>query len=284
MLSSQPQRKFENAGEEDSSPADFVLGSDEWPPSPPRRSISTTINKSSQSAIPPTRTAVSRPVGSGLGASDSFKASRTINQAHSLDIDNSTIRHGKVVPKIPQAGSTLPRISSAGQPARVSAGAAPPRMHPMFNRGSSSALGGAASSNSSSRNPSSSSSAYSSVRTTLPPSSYNQSSSSGASAAALNAVPKKRVNPWENLSPEQSRKRSTTPGSNFTTVGGPAMGRAGSGEGGSSRANLSSDALDIRQKMVLSPEQQQVLRMVVDKGESVFFTGSAGKPLDSFAS
>lgn len=34
--------------------------------------------------------------------------------------------------------------------------------------------------------------------------------------------------------------------------------------------------MDIKQKLVLSPEQQSVLRMVVEDGENVFFTGSAG--------
>jgi ATP-dependent DNA helicase PIF1 len=34
--------------------------------------------------------------------------------------------------------------------------------------------------------------------------------------------------------------------------------------------------LNIRQKVILSPEQRHVLQMVVDEGRSVFFTGSAG--------
>lgn len=40
-------------------------------------------------------------------------------------------------------------------------------------------------------------------------------------------------------------------------------------------ANLD-PTLNIRQKVVLSSEQRNVLNMVVDQGRSVFFTGSAG--------
>jgi type IV secretory pathway ATPase VirB11/archaellum biosynthesis ATPase len=35
--------------------------------------------------------------------------------------------------------------------------------------------------------------------------------------------------------------------------------------------------MDIKQKVILSPEQQMVLKLVVDDGKSVFFTGSAGE-------
>ena len=39
---------------------------------------------------------------------------------------------------------------------------------------------------------------------------------------------------------------------------------------------LTSDTIDIKQKVVLSPEQQVVLKLVVEEGKNVFFTGSAG--------
>lgn len=39
---------------------------------------------------------------------------------------------------------------------------------------------------------------------------------------------------------------------------------------------LTSETMDIKQKVILSPEQQMVLKLVVDDGKSVFFTGSAG--------
>ena len=45
----------------------------------------------------------------------------------------------------------------------------------------------------------------------------------------------------------------------------------------STSAGSSSSALDIRQKIALSTEQQKVLSHVVAEGKNIFFTGSAGK-------
>lgn len=62
--------------------------------------------------------------------------------------------------------------------------------------------------------------------------------------------------------------------------------------GGLSRANSSGSVgtsikkskpsrptVNIRNQLVLSTEQQEVLRMVVDQGRNIFFTGSAGEYL-----
>ena len=56
--------------------------------------------------------------------------------------------------------------------------------------------------------------------------------------------------------------------------------RKGSGdsEGGKSTAKAGAPGLNIKQKLALSAEQQQILALVVD-GKNVFFTGSAGELL-----
>jgi hypothetical protein len=63
------------------------------------------------------------------------------------------------------------------------------------------------------------------------------------------------------------------------SIGGPSKPSIASRpEGGitSAKALLTSSAIDIKQKVTLSPEQQMVLSMVL-QGKNVFFTGSAGK-------
>jgi hypothetical protein len=47
---------------------------------------------------------------------------------------------------------------------------------------------------------------------------------------------------------------------------------------GSNRSNKSDSAptVNIKQKLVLSGEQQKVLQLVVSEGKNMFFTGSAG--------
>ncbi len=45
----------------------------------------------------------------------------------------------------------------------------------------------------------------------------------------------------------------------------------------SNSAGSSGPTLNIKQKMVLSSEQQKVLQHVVAEGRNIFFTGSAGR-------
>ena len=57
----------------------------------------------------------------------------------------------------------------------------------------------------------------------------------------------------------------------------PATATAATGR--STSADSSSSAMNIRQKVTLSNEQQKVLSHVVAEGKNIFFTGSAGKSL-----
>lgn len=104
--------------------------------------------------------------------------------------------------------------------------------------------------------------------------SSSRTATSITSSAPL-GVPR-RTMPWENLSTTGSKQVSRTASGNLHTLSGPGTSTAGSkGKAGT---------LDIIQQVVLSPEQQEVLRLVVDEGKNVFFTGSAGAslpPLDS---
>lgn len=54
-----------------------------------------------------------------------------------------------------------------------------------------------------------------------------------------------------------------------------------SGSMGSSnkKSKAAFPTVNIRNKLVLSTEQQEVLKMVVDQGKNIFFTGSAGEGL-----
>ena len=78
--------------------------------------------------------------------------------------------------------------------------------------------------------------------------------------------------PWDSLLDSPAVKpRANSSSSNFRNVG-------GSGSEGTIKGRmLTSETMDIKQKVILRPEQQMVLKMVVDDGQSVFFTGSAGK-------
>ena len=93
-----------------------------------------------------------------------------------------------------------------------------------------------------------------------------------ASAQYRSAAPAKaRTMPWEDLhAPVRTLGKSE---STFRNLGGV----SGSTSVAEKRRMLSSDTLDIKQKVLLSPEQQMVLKMVVEDGKNVFFTGSAGK-------
>ncbi len=283
MLSSQPRRRFGDGGEpqepESSSPA-FVLGSDEWPASPERKpkSISSTLDNEFN---PPRMESKGSP---RFGSQSATATSRTINrasvesqQSQSHINETSTIQKGKLV--------TLPSTAAtrAAQPSSYSASKAaaapPPRIHPMFQKKVDHAQP---------RQPSSSihssASSYSSVKSSLPQlnttASRSNPSSDGASSGSSTSLPKKRVNPWENLSPDQTKRSSKTPktnAGNFGKLSGPGMSRTGSAEGSTRLNLLTSSTLDIKQKVLLSQEQQHVLKSVVEKGESVFFTGSAGK-------
>jgi len=57
-----------------------------------------------------------------------------------------------------------------------------------------------------------------------------------------------------------------------------AMARTGSATSKrTNSASSSTSTISIKQKVVLSAEQQKVLTLVVQEGKNIFFTGSAGK-------
>uniref|UniRef100_A0A0K3C6U0 ATP-dependent DNA helicase PIF1 n=1 Tax=Rhodotorula toruloides TaxID=5286 RepID=A0A0K3C6U0_RHOTO len=111
-------------------------------------------------------------------------------------------------------------------------------------------------------------------------SSSSSSSRPGPSTYAYNnpttgsVLPKKRTLPWEELEASSSRSTTTSSSSrNFHELAGPPGSK--NATGGAGRL-LMSESMDIKQKVVLSPEQQTVHKLVVEDGKNVFFTGSAG--------
>jgi ATP-dependent DNA helicase PIF1 len=82
------------------------------------------------------------------------------------------------------------------------------------------------------------------------------------------------VLPWEEYEAGLSSTTSKQSRSNFHELSGPG---AASKLAGVKGQMLMSTSMDIKQKVLLSPEQQMVHKLVVDDGKSVFFTGSAGE-------
>ena len=285
MLSSQPRRKFGDSGDEpdsDSDPrSDFVLGSDEWPASPERKpkpsSISATLDK------PFSQPRMEVKAGPSLGSQGATASRLAIPRVplqrgveNSIINETSRIKNGKLITQPSTAATRAAQHSSYS--ASKGAAAPPPRIHPMFQKKvNDTAI------NQPIPSIHSSSSSYSSVRSNLPlvnaTAPRSNPSSDAPSLASAVSIPKKRVNPWENLSPDQTKRSTRTPktnAGNFGKLSGPGMSQVSSNEG--SKINLlTSSALDIKQKVLLSQEQQHVLKSVVEKNESVFFTGSAGK-------
>ena len=103
-----------------------------------------------------------------------------------------------------------------------------------------------------------------------------------STAQSQDLTKKRRDFPWDVLEgPSKKAKIGLTKGSSS------AFRNLGENEAGPSRtstvvktvgqdANLASKSLNIKQKVILSPEQQRVLQLVVEEGKNVFFTGSAG--------
>jgi PIF1-like helicase len=80
---------------------------------------------------------------------------------------------------------------------------------------------------------------------------------------------KKRSFPWATEeAPPRKAKASTGP---FHVLGQDAVNRS------INDVPVKSNYLNIKQKVVLSPEQQRILKFVVEDGKNVFFTGSAGE-------
>lgn len=88
----------------------------------------------------------------------------------------------------------------------------------------------------------------------------------------------KRQFPWEHMADPVKKPKATLndKGAYHTLAGSGASSSAA--VAGPSKSNLlTGKALNIKQKVMLSSEQQKILTMVVDEGKNIFFTGSAGQ-------
>ncbi|GAA94772.1 hypothetical protein E5Q_01427 [Mixia osmundae IAM 14324] len=94
------------------------------------------------------------------------------------------------------------------------------------------------------------------------------------------ALPKKREMPWDRIGVKTRMEPGPSKSTNTDIEAKPSNLRLIGEEAGpaptSPLENLTNPALNIKQKISLSPEQQRVLLSVVEEGKSVFFTGSAG--------
>ncbi|GAA6009624.1 hypothetical protein JCM11491_001037 [Sporobolomyces phaffii] len=234
-LSSQPKRSWgDDDSEEENATPNFVLGSDEWPVTPPKP----------KARMP---SVLAKTKGTAATAQDKTASSST-----------STKRSTSVGPTS-RGLSAKPSFTTAS------------KLAPIF--------GG-------SRGTASSSSASTTRSTSVPASSHRVPTASSSAAYQFNqqqstsksSLPKRKL-PWEDLENEAASSKQTrqtaSSSANFHELSGP-------GGGGSSRMAgvkgqmLTSTTMDIKQKVILSPEQQMVHKLVVDDGKSVFFTGSAG--------
>ncbi|RXK41952.1 hypothetical protein M231_00673 [Tremella mesenterica] len=86
----------------------------------------------------------------------------------------------------------------------------------------------------------------------------------GSSMSSLGSDLKKRAMPWEEDQSTTKKAMLQRPNSR------------NSARSNSNKSTKSGGVMDIRQKIVLSTEQQKVLSLVVAEGKNIFFTGSAG--------
>ncbi|GAA5841864.1 hypothetical protein JCM3766R1_005592 [Sporobolomyces carnicolor] len=243
MLSSQPKRKWGDDSDEDDDPkAQQENATPEF-----------ALNSDEWPLTPP-KPRLAKPAASRATKPDESSRSEPSAPAASTKTDNTA--------KSTARPSTKPLTA---KPSFTSA----PKLAPIFARPvpSSSRSTSAGPIASGSAAPSSSSVAYE----------FNQR----RTAKESDVLPKKRVLPWDDLeaaAPSASSKQARANHSsslNFHELA------TGPGGGGSSRSGvkgqmLTSTSMDIKQKVILSPEQQMVHKLVVDDGRSVFFTGSAG--------
>ncbi|GAA5905767.1 hypothetical protein JCM8208_000890 [Rhodotorula glutinis] len=245
MLSSQPKRSWgDSDGEEENARPEFELTAEDWPPTPPKpRPVkpSTAAASTSSSSKPVARSASSASL-SKAGATSAYPSSSLSRP---------------IVSK--PAAAAGPSTASSSRPLQAkpsSTSLAKKPLAPIFRTQSASS-----SSSSTSRSTSAGSSAFA----------FNNPSTARSTGPSV--LPTKRALPWEQL--EETASRSSRGGSaNFHELSGPSgASRLSSGVKGKL---LTSDSMDIKQKVVLSPEQQMVLKMVVENDKNVFFTGSAG--------
>lgn len=251
MLSSQPKRSWGDLDSEaENERPEFELTAEDWPPTPPKprpaKPSTTTATTSSTS---------SRAVGrSGSSTSLAKAAGGGGSTTHSTGFSRAVVSK-------PAAAAGPSRPLQAKPSFTKDAGAKKP-LAPIFRTASA---GSSSSSTSSSRPITAGSSAFA----------FNNPATARSTGSVL---PAKRALPWEQL--EESASRSSRSGSaNFHELSGPGV--ASKLPSGIKGKLLTSDSMDIKQKVVLSPEQQMVLKMVVENGKNVFFTGSAGASFSS---
>ncbi|GAA6060678.1 hypothetical protein JCM10212_005060 [Sporobolomyces blumeae] len=244
-LASQPRRNWGDESDEENARPEFVLGSDEWPPSPPKprtapafRKIAGPVNTKAAGSVEPIA-----KTGSGPGLV------RTISAA-SNGASSRTLVSG--------SSRTLAKQPSFTQQQKLA---------PIFGRPTASAASSSSSSSSAAR-PAVGSSSGRTLSTAPSSAAYNFNQSSSAASSVL---PTKRRLPWADIE-AGTHKSSRSASSNFHELAGP----EGSKMSGVKGQLLTSSSMDIKQKVILSPEQQMVHKLVVDDGRSVFFTGSAG--------
>ncbi|GAA5871985.1 hypothetical protein JCM16303_000935 [Sporobolomyces ruberrimus] len=241
-LSSQPRRKWgdEDSEEENETP-DFVLNSEDWPLTPPKPKVRPPsvplVKKSSTSS------AVVKDKGVGLKPSGIANNNRPSS--------STSAPPGRAL-------SAKPSFTTANKLAPIFG--AKPTASTSSSHSSSSSRSTSVPSTSTSRVPSTStSSAYA----------FNQQKQSSKASSVL---PTKRRLPWDDIEAATSKQSRSTSSANFHELSGPSGGKLAGVKG----QMLTSTSMDIKQKVILSPEQQMVHKLVVDDGKSVFFTGSAG--------
>ncbi|GAA5890026.1 hypothetical protein JCM6882_009205 [Rhodosporidiobolus microsporus] len=255
MLSSQPKRSWGDSDDDEAENArpSFALTEDDWPPTPPKQRPG---KVNARDAADQAKARAMARVKASAAASGSGSGS-----------SSSGVKAGGSRPVVPVAASKplVPKPSFTKTD--------PGKLAPLFRKPTPSAGSSSSSSSDTIR-----SSTSNTIRSS---SSASASVSYGSAAYAANhssVLPKKRTLPWEELESASSSK-STRLGpsgssTNFHALNGPSG--AGRLAPGMKERMLTSESMDIKQKVILSPEQQMVLKMVVDDGKNVFFTGSAG--------
>ncbi|GAA5974457.1 hypothetical protein JCM11641_003225 [Rhodosporidiobolus odoratus] len=291
FLSSQPKRSWGNDSDEGEEnvhplpstssntttttthkpqlPSSFDL-TDDWPPTPPKSRPGKANAAAAQRA---------KEVEREREREREAKKKAAIARAAKAGAGVSSSAHGQPLAPKPTSNMFASTSTSSSKPA--------PKIAPMFRRpgaSSSSAATSASGSTSSAsavkRTASTGSSTYAFTHASTSRTSSTSSSSASTSSVGVGSVlPKKRALPWEGLETTSSSStklsRTSSSSSNFHALNGP-TGAGGRLAAGMKEKMLTSSAMDIKQKVILSPEQQMVLKLVVEDEKNVFFTGSAG--------
>jgi len=243
-LSSQPKRKWGGGSDDDEEENKFEqLGSEEWPLTPPK--------PKSTAFKPPAQ--VKQPSAS------------TVNKG---GVTGRSSSHANNI----KSTSTTTSSSSNGRALAAKPSFTAHKLAPIFGSKPTPSTSNPSSSSRSTSLPASSYSSFSRATSTAP---STQPSSAAYAFNQESALPKKRHLPWADLEASTS-KQTRTGSSNFHELSGPSGSSKLAGVKGQM---LTSSSMDIKQKVLLSPEQQMVHKLVVEDGKSVFFTGSAGSLL-----